>query len=185
LYWFCHTLPSWKKRPRDICSSSSFFPHHINRWHGNNELHSAAATFTYHSMPCASKTNSASSNKEYPLAISYVMNLFSYFFFILFLLVFFFFFFWWASNSIKSSLVSSSCCTVRSSMKSSSCRSTQEHNHLRMNACDNVHWKRELTYVIGYVNTRSHLWKFSTWRFICRGLAVCWKERDCKIRVRV
>ena len=42
-----------------------------------------------------------------------------------------------------------------------------------MHACDNVRQTRELTYVTGHVNTRSHLWKFTTWRFICRGLTVC------------
>ena len=65
--------------------------------------------------------NSASSNKEYPLAISCVMNLsgssvtssscLSSSFL-------------WPSNFIRSSLVSPSSCTARSSVKSSSCRSS-------------------------------------------------------------
>ena len=41
-----------------------------------------------------------------------------------------------------------------------------------MHARDNVRQTRELTYVTGHANTRSHLWKLATWRFICRGLPV-------------
>ena len=32
---------------------------------------------------------------------------------------------------------------------------------------------RELTCVIGHVHTCLHLWNFTTWRFVCRELAVC------------
>ena len=32
----------------------------------------------------------------------------------------------------------------------------------------------EPTYVTGHMNTCSHLSKFATWRFICRGLAICY-----------
>ena len=35
---------------------------------------------------------------------------------------------------------------------------------------DNVWQTHKLTYMIGHVNSRSHLWKFSTWKFVCRGL---------------
>ena len=41
-----------------------------------------------------------------------------------------------------------------------------------MHARDNVRQTRELTYVVGHANARSHLWKFATWRFVCRGLTV-------------
>ena len=41
-----------------------------------------------------------------------------------------------------------------------------------MHAHDNVCQTRELTYVIGHANARSHLWKFATWSFPCRGLTV-------------
>ena len=43
-----------------------------------------------------------------------------------------------------------------------------------MHAYDNVCQTCELTYVIGHANASLHLWKFKTWRFICRGLTVCW-----------
>ena len=33
-------------------------------------------------------------------------------------------------------------------------------------------WTRELNYVTRHVNIHSHLWKFKTWRFVCRGLTV-------------
>ena len=61
--------------------SSSFFSSH-HRWHSSTGLHSeqlAAASFMYHLTfgSCASKTNSASSNKDNPLAVSCVMSLFS------------------------------------------------------------------------------------------------------------
>ena len=83
----------------------------------------AAATFVYHSTfgTCASKTNSASSNKEDPLVISYVVNLFSSSVTSSSCLSSSFL---WASNSIRSSLVSSSCWAARNSMKSSYCRSS-------------------------------------------------------------
>ena len=49
--------------------------------------------------------------------------------------------------------------------------STQKHNQLqRTHTCDNVHQTRELTYMVGHVN--GHLWKCSTWTFLCRGLPV-------------
>ena len=41
-----------------------------------------------------------------------------------------------------------------------------------MHACDSVCQTHELIYVIGHVSTRSHLWKFPTWRSVCRGLSV-------------
>ena len=41
-----------------------------------------------------------------------------------------------------------------------------------MHAHDNVRQTSELTYVIGRVNACSHLWKFATWRLVCRGLTV-------------
>ena len=31
---------------------------------------------------------------------------------------------------------------------------------------------RELTYVTGHANSRLHLWKFTAWRLVCRGLTV-------------
>ena len=67
------------------------------------------------------KTNSASSNRENPPAISCVMNLFSSSVTSSSCLSLMF---PWASSSIRSSLVNFSCCTARSSMKSSSCRSS-------------------------------------------------------------
>lgn len=48
--------------------------------------------------------------------------------------------------------------------------SMQKHNRLqRMHSCDSVHQAHELTYTIGHVNTCSHLWKFATWRRMCKG----------------
>ena len=47
-----------------------------------------------------------------------------------------------------------------------------------MHVCDNVHQTRELTYVIGRANACSHLWKFATWRFVCRGLTVLEKGKS-------
>ena len=41
-----------------------------------------------------------------------------------------------------------------------------------MHTHDNICQTHELTYVTGHANTRSHLWKFATWRFVCRGLTV-------------
>ena len=41
-----------------------------------------------------------------------------------------------------------------------------------MHSHDNTLQMHELTYMIGQGNARSHLWKFSTWRFVCRGLLV-------------
>ena len=41
-----------------------------------------------------------------------------------------------------------------------------------MHACDNVRKKFELTYVIGYNNSCSHLLKFPTWKLVLRGLTV-------------
>ena len=41
-----------------------------------------------------------------------------------------------------------------------------------MHTHDNVCQTHELTYLIGHADTRLHLWKFTTWRFICRGLTV-------------
>ena len=41
-----------------------------------------------------------------------------------------------------------------------------------MHSCDRVRQAHELTYTIGHVNTCSHLSKFATWRFMCRGLAI-------------
>ena len=41
-----------------------------------------------------------------------------------------------------------------------------------MHACVHVRQPRELTYVIGHEKARSHLWKFTDWRFVCRGLTV-------------
>ena len=41
-----------------------------------------------------------------------------------------------------------------------------------MHTGDNTHQTHEITYMIGHANAWLHLWKFATWRFICRGLAV-------------
>ena len=52
-------------------------------------------------------------------------------------------------------------------------QSTQKHNPLkRMHPQDNVSQTHEPTYRIGHVSASSHLWKFVTWRFVCRGLTV-------------
>lgn len=44
-----------------------------------------------------------------------------------------------------------------------------------MHACDGVRQTRELTFMAGHANARSHHWKFETWRFTGRGLTV-WVE---------
>ena len=41
-----------------------------------------------------------------------------------------------------------------------------------MHTRDDVCQTRELTYMIGHANGRLHLWKFATWRFVCRWLTV-------------
>ena len=41
-----------------------------------------------------------------------------------------------------------------------------------MHTGDNIHQTYELIDVTGHASAWSHLWKFSTWRFICRGLTV-------------
>ena len=41
-----------------------------------------------------------------------------------------------------------------------------------MHTHDGVHHTHELMYMIGHWNSCSHLWKFATWRFGCRGLTV-------------
>ena len=41
-----------------------------------------------------------------------------------------------------------------------------------MHTQDNVCQTHELTYFIGHADARLHLWKFTTWRFIRRGLTV-------------
>ena len=41
-----------------------------------------------------------------------------------------------------------------------------------MHTHDNGHQTRDLTSMIGHVNTHSRLWKFATFRFVCRGLLV-------------
>ena len=52
-------------------------------------------------------------------------------------------------------------------------QSTQKHNPLkRMHPQDNVSQTHEPTYSIGHGSASSHLWKFVTWRFVCRGLTV-------------
>lgn len=42
----------------------------------------------------------------------------------------------------------------------------------RMHAHDSILQTHELTYTTGQGNARSHLWEFSTWRSVCRGLLV-------------
>ena len=41
-----------------------------------------------------------------------------------------------------------------------------------MHACDSVRQTCELTCVLGHANTHWHIWKFTTWRFLCRRLTV-------------
>ena len=50
-----------------------------------------------------------------------------------------------------------------------------------MHTHDSVRQTRELTYVIGHGNACSHLWKFTTWRFVCSGLTV--QERVLTVNV--
>ena len=60
-------------------------------------------------------------------------------------------------------------CTLYSTVQ----KSTQNFNHLqRMHKYDKVCQTHELTYVMGHANACSHLWKFTTWRFICREYTV-------------
>ena len=55
-----------------------------------------------------------------------------------------------------------------------SLESTQEHNRVeRIHTRDSVRQTCELTYARGLTNTRSRLWKLTTWRFVRRGLTVC------------
>ena len=39
-----------------------------------------------------------------------------------------------------------------------------------MHPHDSVHQTHELTYITGHGNACLHLWKFTTWGFVCRGL---------------
>ena len=81
-------------------------------------------------------------------------------------------------HGVRSSLVSSFCCTARSSVMSSSFRSSSslytKHNFLwRMYIKDNVCQARGLTYVTGCANARSYFWKFIIWRW-ARGVLLYW-----------
>ena len=43
---------------------------------------------------------------------------------------------------------------------------------VRMHAYGNVRQTHELTYGTGHANSHLHLWKFTTWGLLCRGLIV-------------
>ena len=48
-----------------------------------------------------------------------------------------------------------------------------------MHTCDNVCQTRKLIY-IGHAKALLHLWKFTTWRFICRGLCIVESRKMCR-----